>query len=71
MITSNIFQISQLKLSHDVLYPGYQRFLLACIGELCFVGHRPTGVRPKAKDTSGEDTSGEATAKKLFARVTF
>ena len=35
-------------------YPGYQRFFLACDGELRFVGHRPTRVRPKAEDTRGE-----------------
>ena len=35
-------------------YPGYQRFFLACVGELRFVGRRPTRVRPKAEDTSGE-----------------
>ena len=34
-------------------YPGYQRFFLACDGELRFVGRRPTRVRPKAEDTSG------------------
>ena len=37
-------------------YPGYQRFFLACDGELRFVGRRPTRVRPKAEDTSGEAT---------------
>ena len=37
-------------------YPGYQRFFLACDGELRFVGRRPTRVRPKAEDTSGETT---------------
>ena len=46
------------------LYRGYQRFFLACVGELRFVGRRPTRVRPKA-----EDTSGEAAIKN--ARVTF
>ena len=35
-------------------YPGYQRFFLACDGELRFVGHRPTQVPPKAEDTRGE-----------------
>ena len=35
-------------------YPGYQRFFLACDGELPFVGRRPTRVRPKAEGTSGE-----------------
>ena len=35
-------------------YPGYQRFFLACDGELRFVGHRPTRVPPKAEDTRGE-----------------
>ena len=34
-------------------YLGYQRFFLACDGELRFVGRRPTRVRPKAEDTSG------------------
>ena len=34
-------------------YHGYQRFFLACDGELRFVGRRPTRVRPKAEDTSG------------------
>ena len=37
-------------------YPGYERFFLACDGELRFVGRRPTRVRPKAEDTSGEAT---------------
>ena len=37
-------------------YPGYQRFFLACDGELRFVGRRPTRVRPKAEDRSGEAT---------------
>ena len=44
------------------LYPGYQRFFLACVGELRFVGRRPTRVRPK-----GEDTRGEAARKSLRA----
>ena len=30
-------------------YPGYQRFFLACDGELCFVGHRPTPVWPRTR----------------------
>ena len=38
----------------SVIYPGYQRFFLAYVGELRFVGRRPTHVRPKAEDTSGE-----------------
>ena len=46
------------------LYRGYQRFFLACVGELRFVGRRPTRVRPKAEDTSGE-------AARKNARVTF
>ena len=29
-------------------------FFLACDGELRFVGHRPTRVRPKAEVTRGE-----------------
>ena len=37
-------------------YPGYQRFFLACDGELRFVGRGPTRVRPKAEDTSSEAT---------------
>ena len=37
-----------------ILYPGYQRFLLPCVGELRFVGRRPTRVRLKAEDTSVE-----------------
>ena len=37
-------------------YPGYQRFFLACDGELRFVGRRTTRVRPKAEDTSCEAT---------------
>ena len=37
---------------HGCHYPGYQRFFLACVGELRFVGRRAaTGVRPKAEDT--------------------
>ena len=36
------------------LYPGYQRLILACDGELRFVGRRPTCVRLKAEDTSGK-----------------
>ena len=44
------------------LYPGYQRFFLAWVGELRFVGRRPTRVRPK-----GEDTCGEAARKSLRA----
>ena len=43
-------------------YPGYQRFFLACDGELRFVGRKPTRVRPKAEDTSGE------AARKNFSR---
>ena len=39
---------------------GYQRFFLACVGELLFVGRRPTRVRPKAEDTSGEAASTRA-----------
>ena len=38
-------------------YPGYQRFFLACDGELRFVGCRQTRVRPKAEDTSGSRRS--------------
>ena len=33
------------------MYPGYQRFFLACDGELRFVGRRPKRVRPKAEDS--------------------
>ena len=37
---------------HGCHYLGYQRFFLACVGELRFVGRRAaTGVRPKAEDT--------------------
>ena len=38
------------------LYPGYQRFILACDEELSPGGcrHVPTGLRPKAEGTSGE-----------------
>ena len=36
------------------MYPGYQRFFLACVGELRFVGRRATRVRLKAEDTSVE-----------------
>ena len=36
-----------------VRLPCYQRFFLACDGELRFVGPRPTRVGPKAEDTSG------------------
>ena len=39
-----------------VILTTYQRFFLACDGELRFVGRRPTRVRPKAEDTSGEAT---------------
>ena len=35
------------------IYPGYQRFFLACDRELRFVGRRRTRVRPKAEGTSG------------------
>ena len=38
-------------------YPGSPRFFLACVGELRFVGRRPTCVRPKAEATSGEAAS--------------
>ena len=37
-----------LKRRPILVYPGYQRFFLACVGELRFVGRRPTRVRPKA-----------------------
>ena len=39
---------------------GYQRFFLACVGELRFVGRGPTRVRPRAEDTSGEAASTRA-----------
>ena len=32
--------------------PWVPEVFLACDGELRFVGHRPTRVRPKAEDTS-------------------
>ena len=51
------FQIKLEVLTH--LDPGYQRFFLACDGELRFVGRRPTRVWPKTR------------AATLFARVTF
>ena len=35
-------------------YPGYQRFFLACDGELRFVCSRPTRVWPKAEETAHE-----------------
>ena len=44
------------------LYPRYQRFFLACVGELRLVGRRSTRVRPK-----GEDKRGEAARKSLRA----
>ena len=57
---SRILHISLPSL-HAYYYPGYQRFFLACDGELRFVGRRPMRVPPKA-----EDTSGEAARIKLF-----
>ena len=36
------------------MYPGYQRFFLACDGEFRFVARWPTRAQPKAEDTSGE-----------------
>ena len=50
-------------------YPGYQRFFLACDGELRFVGRRPTSVRPKAEDTSGEATHFLRLARKRKPRM--
>ena len=40
-------------------YPGYQRFFLACVGKLRFVGRRP----------KAEETSGEAARKNLWRRA--
>ena len=52
-------------------YPGYQRFFLACIGKVRFVGRRPTRVRPKAEDMSCEAARKQETAheKPLAPRV--
>ena len=52
-------------------YPGYQRFFLACVGEVRFVGRRPTRVRPKAEDMSCEAARKPETAheKPLAPRV--
>ena len=61
-------------------YPGYQRFFLACDGELRFVGRRPSRVRPKAEDTSGvwpktgnraSGTQGTATGTSLKSEFVF
>ena len=49
-----------------VAYPGYQRFFLACDGELRFVGRRPTRVRLKAEDWPLPETAHE---KPLAPRV--
>ena len=43
----------QLPFKFKMSYPGYQKFLLACDGELRFVGHRATCVRPKADAARG------------------
>ena len=49
-----------------LIHPGYQRFFLACVGELRFVGRRPTCVRPKAEDRPKLETAHE---KPLAPRV--
>ena len=59
MTLITVFLAARITLGYGLL-PGYQSFFLACLGELCFVGHRPTRVRKKAENASDE-----------AARVTF
>ena len=52
VVNGNTVEKLECRIGSCVGYPRYQRFFLACDGELRFVGRRPTRVRLKAEDMS-------------------